>query len=164
MAECGVCCREALSRVTVPKWAYKQPDLFNVEAAEAALTEAVERVERNAEAEWMDAALKAVKLVAEHRETFTSDAIWAVLARWGVEQPHEERALGAVLRKAKTLGWCVTTNQTSRSVRPICHRRDLRVWRSLIVLRNGTEHACNLHYYAPADGSCPYEHVDPDDA
>ena len=114
------------------KFPYAQAPLFDAQAAEAALNEAVERVERYADAEWLKAAQDAVRLVAEHRETFTTDAIHAVLARWQIAGPREPRALGAVMRWAKTQGLCRSTHMTSRSIRAECHRRDLRVWQSLI--------------------------------
>lgn len=150
-----------------PKWAYAQPTLFDAQAAESALNEAVERVERNADSGWFNAALRAVRLIAIHRSEFTTDSVWAVLARWQIEGPHEERAMGAVMRRAKSLRWCEPTNQTSRSVRPACHRRDLRIWQSLIVdslsvARATLQQPCKQHFYAPEDGSCSYAHMEPD--
>lgn len=116
-----------------PKWVYAQPALFDAQAAEIALNDAVERVEAHASAEWMAACMDAIRLVAEHRQELTTDSVWAVLSRWQIEEPHESRAMGAAMRKARTSGWITPTHQTSRSVRPACHRRDLRVWSSLIT-------------------------------
>ena len=119
------------------KWAYEQADLFNPDKAEQALNEAVERVEQHANSVWMDYAMNAVKLIASHRAEFTTDPVWAILERWrrsdeGFETTHERRAMGAVMRNAVRAGWCVPTNRTQPSVRPVCHRRDLRIWASLI--------------------------------
>src|SRR5262245_47419004 len=111
-----------------PKWAYAQPNMFDVEAGEAALNEAVERVEEHASDDWLAAAASAVRLIAEHRSLFTTDPVWAILERRGIPGPHEQRALGAVMRRMQRLGVCEPTNQTALSARPICHRRPLRVW------------------------------------
>ena len=115
-----------------PKWTYAQSRLFDAQAAEAALNDAVERVERATDAEWLKAAQAALRLVAEHRETFTTDALHAILARWGIDAPREPRALGAIMRWGKSQGICQPTHMTSRCIRVACHRRDLRVWKSLI--------------------------------
>lgn len=106
--------------------------MFDAETAEKLLVEAVERVERNASSEWLTLARDAILLIAQHRQTFTTDSVWAILARWNVEEPHESRAIGAAMRRAQSAGWCKPTEQVSHSIRPACHRRPLRVWQSLV--------------------------------
>jgi hypothetical protein len=57
--------------------------------------EAIERVERHADHEWMAVAYNAVVSIAEQRPEFTTDALWTVLRRNhpGVVT-HERRAVG----------------------------------------------------------------------
>lgn len=85
-------------------------------ASEAELTakavaetdEAVERVERHADAAWMDDAHAAVhnlaKDAAETGQPFTADDVWGYLHDHGIQAPREPRALGAVMRAAVRAG------------------------------------------------------------
>lgn len=117
--------------VTVPA-----DDLWGVleqlerEAAEAARDEAVARVERNADDEWLEAALNAVAALGEGCAEFTTDDVWLLLGRWGVPEPHEARAMGAVMRRAARLGLAVKTDRVRNSVRAECHARPVAVWRA----------------------------------
>lgn len=94
--------------------------------------EAISQVEAHAESGWLANAMSAIRLVARSRERFTTDAVWAVLDTWKIPPPHEERALGAAMRNAQKNGVCQATDDWSLSVRAACHRRPLRVWRSLL--------------------------------
>lgn len=106
--------------------------LFDAGAARAARDEAVDRVDRHADEAWKAAATDAIYLMATKRDEFTTDAVWWLLAHAGIGAPHEERALGALMQAAQRQGWIQRTERTHKSVRPECHARDLRVWRSLI--------------------------------
>lgn len=88
---------------------------------------AIADVER-ANKEFVACGLIAVRVVALRREEFTTDAVWHVLKA----TPPEPRAMGAVMRKAVMEKMCVATDRTVLSTRPDCHRRPVRVWRSLI--------------------------------
>jgi predicted nucleic acid-binding Zn ribbon protein len=60
------------------------------------------------------------------------DAAAARDARDEAIQRVEERALGAIMQRAARQGWIAPTDRTRKSIRPACHARDLRVWRSLL--------------------------------
>lgn len=88
--------------------------------------EAIERVERNADADWIEAAYMAVVRIAAVRAAFTTDQVWAE-----VGSPREPRAMGAVMRRANREGICKPTDRTRASARPENHARPVRVWESL---------------------------------
>ncbi|HSN11775.1 MAG TPA: hypothetical protein VLS51_06690 [Propionibacteriaceae bacterium] len=62
--------------------------------------EALARVERAADPDWMFYARKAVELLSDTTPVFTTDQVWEVLAEGRVASPDEPRALGPVMRKA----------------------------------------------------------------
>jgi hypothetical protein len=80
---------------------------------------------------WTLRAFDAVRRLAETREEFTTDAVWHVLGD-SSPPPDEPRAMGAVMRRAMNKFLVLPTQRTHQSVRPDCHRRPLRVWRSLV--------------------------------
>jgi ribonuclease HI len=92
-------------------------------AGQAAAREAIDRVLQNADAEWIDAALAAVAVTAQDQPLLTTDDIWDL-----VDDAHENRAMGAVMTKARNLGWIKSSSETVKSERPQCHARDIRVW------------------------------------
>jgi hypothetical protein len=81
--------------------------------------------------EWQARALAAIRVVATSQDEFTTDDVWRVLGR---EPEIEGRAMGAAVLTAARLGLLVRTNYTAKSLRVACHRRDLRVWRSLVFV------------------------------
>lgn len=100
------------------------------EDAERARDEAVARVERHADADWMDAALQAVVDLANDRGSFTTDDVWLLLDARGVPGPHEVRAMGAVMRRAARRGLVLKSDRVRNSVRAECHARPVAVWQS----------------------------------
>lgn len=95
--------------------------------------EAVDRVERNADNEWKEAAYLACCLSAEMFPTLTSDDVWLRLALlFPQHSTHERRAMGAVMRRAARDGIIAPTGEYTQSVRPQCHARPVAVWSSLI--------------------------------
>lgn len=80
-------------------------------------------------AEWVSRAVDVVHTVALHRGIFTTDDVWAALAQTPLGPPREPRAMGAVMRAAKSQGICAPTDNWFLSRRPACHRRPLRVWK-----------------------------------
>lgn len=93
--------------------------------------EAIDQVEEHAQEEWKKAAYNVVVYIAKHRVEFTTDAVWSLLDRISFVT-HENRAMGAIMRRAANRGVCVRTDRTTQSVRPECHRRPIRIWRSLM--------------------------------
>jgi hypothetical protein len=92
---------------------------------------AIDRVE-DSSALFVERALRAVMRIARSKSRFTTDTVWKLLQRR--EQAHvaEPRAMGAVMRRACSEGFIRSTDEWQLSKRPACHRRPLRVWRSLI--------------------------------
>ena len=106
--------------------------LFDVRdlTGEELQVEALVRVERNANAEWLQVAFLCVIDVARIMRTFTTDDVWQRVGLLGVTT-HEPRAMGAVMRRAVREGLCVPTDRYEKSARPECHARPVRIWRSL---------------------------------
>ena len=105
---------------------------FDSAAAAAARDAAMQEAEDNAKAEWKAGVLFIIEGVAKVTEEFTTDRIWWFIDKRGVGRPREPRALGPMMRKAAANGWIAKTDRTRKGVRPECHRRDLRVWKSLV--------------------------------
>ncbi len=91
---------------------------------------AIDRVEAAAREDWKEVALMVVEVVARDRELFTTDHVWAVMP--GDVSTPEPRAMGAIMRRAAREGYVTATDRHVLSNRPLCHRRPVRVWRSLI--------------------------------
>lgn len=88
----------------------------------------IARVEA-ATSEWQADALATIREIAQAQPALTTDDVWKQLNRDEVE---EGRALGAAMRMAAMLGYIRKTDRTQKSVRVACHRRDVRVWESLL--------------------------------
>lgn len=94
--------------------------------------EAIDRVERNADEEWRDAAYRCVERAVRNGDAeITSDLIWAYLHAyyWDIHT-HDPRAMGAVFRRAQKEGLIVRTDRTRPSTRKECHLREIRIWRA----------------------------------
>jgi len=111
-----------------------QPQLFDWAAAQQAKQEALDRVADHADPSWIKVALTVVYDLCRYRETFTTDDVWCELERLKAPEPHEPRALGAVMMRAKRRNWCFSTGQVTGSVRKQCHGRPIMVWRAARVL------------------------------
>lgn len=104
------------------------PDHFNVELAAKARDIGIARVEAATD-EWQEEALAVIRSVAQAKPTLTTDDVWRELGR---DTELEGRAMGAAMRMAAKLGYVRRTDTTRKSERVACHRRDLRVWESLL--------------------------------
>lgn len=101
--------------------------------AEDVTNEAIERAGTNANPTWREAAEAAVYRVCKRHEFFVSEDVWQELgAGEQTASTHEPRALGAVMRQAARLGYCVATERWQKTQRVAAHRRPQQVWRSLI--------------------------------
>ena len=89
----------------------------------------MDRVDKNANPEWKDAALKSIQHRARHCASVTANDVFADLEQIGLHT-HENRALGAVFQKAARMGWIVKTDRTVASTRKSRHSGDVRVWAS----------------------------------
>ena len=113
---------------------YPEQDAAAVALGTALRDAAMAQVDAAAPPDWRSDAEQAVLYVARRRERFTTDAVWAVLDNWLVAQPPEPRALGPLMKSACSWGWCEPTPVWHLSVRPACHRRPVRVYRSLVFV------------------------------
>lgn len=94
-------------------------------AALAARDAALRRVDEHADPEWKDRALAAVRRTCEALPDFVVDDVWST---GGLESTREDRALGAVMRRAAKLGWMERTDRVRPSVRS--HGSPKPVWKS----------------------------------
>lgn len=101
---------------------------FDAARAAAARDEAIDRVEAGSD-EWQQEAVAALRQLATRLPELTTDDLWRVLER---PDDLEPRAMGAAMRSAVRAGIVERTDRTRKSERVACHRRDVRVWRSLI--------------------------------
>jgi len=90
--------------------------------------QAVQQVGDNAEPAWFQSALDTVKILAERKEPFTTDDVWDLLKTRQTTETHEPRAMGAVMRQAKSIGLVAPTSEYRLSRRIECHQRPIRVW------------------------------------
>jgi glucuronate isomerase len=87
----------------------------------------IARAEAGAGTDWMRDALNRVEEVARRQETLTADDIWSE-----IKSPMEPKAMGAVMRRAVTLGIICGTDQYRKSDCKECHHRKKAVWKSLL--------------------------------
>ena len=120
---------------------FVQPPLFDPQEGARLRDEGIERAGGAAPVLAVADALWAVCYVARHRATFTTDHVWAVLEAIDAPSFPEPRALGAVMRDAQREGWIAATDDYDLSKRKVCHRRPLRIWRSLRYQGAGRETA-----------------------
>ena len=104
----------------------------DVDKAIEARDAGIDAAERGASTVWLAQTLTSVRVMAEHRLEFTTDAVWAHNELREVPPPREPRAMGAVIRHARSIDWIEPTDRFVPSVRPEHHRGPIRVWRSLI--------------------------------
>lgn len=107
-------------------------DLFSLAAARASRDAAIEQVEENADDRWKRVALETVRQVAQEKDFFVSDDIQKKLKLLPVAT-HENRALGAVMMKARKLGWIESTGRYVQSAQKQCHANTVTLWRSLLL-------------------------------
>ena len=106
------------------EWAIEEQQATATKAAD----EAIARAGSNADSGWVRAALDAVRSLALARSRFTTDDVWELLERRGVQATHEPRALGAVIRMASKSGIIRATGQYVKSKRVECHGRPIMIW------------------------------------
>ena len=93
--------------------------------------EAISSVAANTSDEWREAALCALRTVAECQPHLTTEDIWRRLRTQDSPQAHNNKAMGPVMRSAAALGWITLAGRTS-DAEQMSHGRPLRVWRSLL--------------------------------
>lgn len=94
--------------------------------------EGIKQVEENANLVWLKCAANHVHRTAKNYPEFTTDLIWSWMDLAGLTT-HDNRAMGAVMKKAQAEGWIEPTDRVVKSTRPVCHSRPIRVWRSKLI-------------------------------
>lgn len=83
--------------------------------------------------DFLRAAVKAMTKIARTQKTFTTDDIWTSLAKTNPAGfDVEPRALGSLMLQAAKQNVIKATTRTKTSKRPECHKRPVRVWKSLV--------------------------------
>lgn len=95
--------------------------------------DAIVRANRHADEQWKSLTFSFIRQLAESLPEFTTDHVWAWLQEYPDVATHEPRALGSMMREAYKLGWIVPTDRYENSVRPECHARPVKVWRSRLM-------------------------------
>lgn len=93
--------------------------------------DAIDRVEAATDLDWWTAATTVTRQLSQSHKFFTTDDVWFALRELQVHTP-EPRAMGAVIRFARSHGWILPTGVWVRSRRPACHSRPISRWRSLL--------------------------------
>ena len=109
---------------------FPERDPSNALKGEAYKADGMRRAEMGTPPTWRGWAEDALRYVAEHRELFTTDAVWAVLLHWKAPPPPEPRALGPLMKAAAGWGWCSHTGEYRQSVHAANHRRPIAIYRS----------------------------------
>lgn len=100
---------------------------------ETARDEAVERAKAHADPQFLERAYECVVHVARRQKEFTSDVPVAVLEETAPElKPHEPRAWGAVMVKARREKVIAPTDRYQPTTRKQGHRGPRRIWKSLL--------------------------------
>lgn len=99
--------------------------------AEQARDEAIARVEQHTKLTWRVEAEQVIADLASGPEDFTSDDVWRELDARGVSLPHDNRALGAVMRSMARRQWIEKTGEYRPSERASTHASPKAVWRGL---------------------------------
>lgn len=102
---------------------------------EARREEAIDRADRGLDDDGRHWCELAIRYAAERRPELTADVVWSLLETWGAPMLREKRALGPIMRAAMTWGWITPLERWQPSAMAICHRREKRVFRSLLYRR-----------------------------
>lgn len=117
-------------RCTIPAGSVRDPHYLNrwINPEELA-ARAIAQAEANAKNEWKTWASRAVWEVANMKEYFTTDDIWAFLDQIEVTT-HDPRALGGIMRTVARKGWCQRDGRHVHTKRPVGHARPIPVYLS----------------------------------
>lgn len=108
-------------------------------AAKEAKQEAIQRVEQNANPQFLAMCRVALEAVAREQEYFTTDPVWERYEQGSSHPfPHERRAIGPVMLRATKDGVITKAgDQHWNSTSARCHNRPKQVYQSLIYKREG---------------------------
>lgn len=100
-------------------------------------TEAMDRVERNANDDWKTQAYTCVIGCAVRHEEFSTDDVWKRLTELWRAKTHEPRAMGAVMRQAARDGAITKTDRVRPSIMRSNNQRPVAIWRSRLYRDGG---------------------------
>jgi hypothetical protein len=109
---------------------------MTTDAAQLSLEDAVQRAEAHADDQWMEDARQALVVCARRGSEFTTDEVWSWLDWFSTATTHDPRAMGAVMRWAVQARLIEPTDRYTKSERPACHKRPVRVWRPVTIGAN----------------------------
>jgi hypothetical protein len=92
--------------------------------------EGIQQVGDNANAAWTNLVLQIIKQLSSQSLTLTSDDVWLELQKYPEIQTHQPSAMGAMFRRAFSIGLISSTDNFVLSKRPSSHARPIRVWQS----------------------------------
>lgn len=117
-----------------------EPTLFDTPAdIEEATNDGIDAAAQHANAEWKTAVLGGISWIAQRMPEFTSDHVHQYMAKHHPDlETHDTRAIGGIMRIAKTQGWIEPTGRYEKSRRKEAHSNPKAVWKSL--LWTGQEH------------------------
>lgn len=90
----------------------------------------IKQVEENANEEWTQLVTEVLEALARGNFNLTSDDVWVELDRFPHIKTHQPSAMGAMFKRASSLGWIAPTDRFVTSKRPSSHARPIRVWES----------------------------------
>lgn len=109
-------------------------EIEDIEEGRRRRDEGIDRVSVS-EAPWISIAKEAAWEAARRHDMVSSEDVWAILAEWGVPHPSEPRAMGAVMRwaRSKDIGLLSEDIEDHASAkRPSRNGGDIRYYRSQI--------------------------------
>jgi hypothetical protein len=90
----------------------------------------------HADVQWREMALGCVLEIAKQRKEFTMNAVRHLVDQSPIKT-HDKRAMGGVIKKARSLGWVKSTGQSI--VSKVGHGVSLQIWQSLVYSPKGNE-------------------------
>jgi len=107
-----------------------QPSLFDYdrERARVSREEGIKKVEEHADPDWKDIAYEAVLRTSRDLDSFIVDEVWKRMPRGF--STHENRAMGAVIRRAVSRGVISKTSEYRPSSKTSSHGAMRVVWKS----------------------------------
>lgn len=91
--------------------------------------EGMARADAHADPDWKHMAVRAFIKVSYGMKEFTTDDVWKVLDDWGVDTPHEPRAMGPIVRSLMREGLIEPVGRRVKSTIPRGHCRPVEVYR-----------------------------------
>lgn len=102
------------------------------------MLDALTQVADNANPSWKIAAFRTVVHLAVRFDEFTADHVWEYMEKhYPNVETHEPRAMGAILRNARSCGYIEPTGRYVPSRRATKHCSPTAVWRSVALVDRG---------------------------